>query len=194
MKSYKNKRYQPWVAVFLLLAAAVVVQGCKASGTTPFVVIRGEFLRSNVYVLPLEQEKITELLGYVKKGGNIKDTDTADFYNETYYKGLLDVLSKDKDGDGKFEMEDLFDMEKKKLEGRYILAGGAAQHFIPPKVNSIFDSRLKRPNTKSYHPFALADQGKNLWWVFYRKKGEHTTIEGVMATVPIFKDLQHFKK
>lgn len=176
--------------VFLVLAMAMLWQGCVKEETTPFVVVRGSSLRSDVYHLPLDKEKIPDLLNYIKKGGDVKGEGPVDFYNEEFYTGLLEVLTGDKDGDGNYEMGDLFDLK----EGIRVLNAESGKYFIMPVIYSIFDSRLKRPSVKSYRPFALADKDTNLWWIFYRQKGDPETVTGVMATVPIYKELDHYKK
>lgn len=181
--------------LFLMLIVVFLFQGCAPKveqrvSTTPFVMVRGSELRSDVFSLPLEKEEIPKLLDYIKRGGDIKGVGIVDFYNKEFYTALLNLLTADMDKDGKFELEDLFD----DVEGKRTLKAETGKYFVKPIIYSIFDSRLKRPSKKSFRPFALSDKGKNLWWIFYRQKGDPRHVISVMVTVPIYRELHHYEK
>jgi len=179
--------------IFFLLTVVFLFQACgpkEPVKTTPFVVVRGSELRSEIILLPLDEEAISGLLDYIKKGGDTKGTGPVDFYNESYYRGLLKLFTSDADNDGKFELEDLFD----DVEGERTFKSKTAKYFTGGIGYSVIDSRGKRPSKKSYRPFFLMEKEGNLWWIFYRKKGDVNHITGLMVTVPLFKKLRHFEK
>ena len=138
----------------------------------------------------MDEEAISCLLDYIKKGGDTKGTGPVDFYNESYYRGLLELFTSDANNDGKFELEDLFD----DVEGERTFKIETAKYFTGGIGYSVIDSRGKRPSKKSYKPFFLTEKEGNLWWIFYRKKGDVNHITGLMVTVPLFKKLRHFEK
>jgi len=179
--------------IFYFLSVLFIFHACgpkEAVKTTPFVVVRGSELRSEVIPLPLDNEAISGLLDYIKKGGDIKGAGPVDFYNESYYRGLLELFISDADNDGKFELGDLFN----DVEGERTFKSETAKYFSGGIGYSVIDSRSKRPSKKSYRPFFLTEKQGNLWWIFYRKKGNVNHITGLMVTVPLFKKLLHFEK
>jgi hypothetical protein len=191
-----NKKLSFAKSFIIIVSVIFAFQGCDPKpkqrvNTTPFAVVRGSELRSDLFKLPLEEKDIGKLLKYVKDGGDRKGVGPVDFYDKEFYTGLLNLLTADMDNDKKFELEDLFDNVDTENQS---LKENAKKFFVRPIVSSIIDSRLKRPSLRDDSPFALKDKDGNMWWIFYPQKGERSTIEFVMATVPIIRGIVHFKK
>jgi len=170
-----NRNLSRTRVILLLVLAIFVYVGC-CSKPTPIVVIRGSDLRSDLLSIPLSEVDRNALNDYLKKGGDRENEDTVSFYNEAFYKGLLDLLSNGE----KIEMIDLFYRDSK---GQWRLKESVKQWFKRPAVYGVYDSRCKRPSLKTTRPFSLFDG--HFWWVFYRKSGDSKWIREVLVTVPV---------
>ena len=176
-----NRNVSRTRVILLMVLAIFIYAGC-CSKPTPIVVIRGSDLRSDLLSLPLNNGDKDALKDYLEKGGDRGNEDTVSFYNEAFYKGLLDLLS----SDDKIEMNDLFIQEP---NGQWKLKDSAKQWFKQPVIYGVFDSRCKRPSLKVTMPFSLFDG--YLWWVFYRESGDLIWIKKVLVTVPVRGTVPH---
>jgi hypothetical protein len=176
-----NRNLSRTRVILLLVLAIFVYIGCCCK-PTPIVVIRGSDLRSDLLPLPLSEVDRNALNDYLKKGGDRENEDTVTFYSETFYKGVLDLLS----NDDKIEMDDLFVHEP---SGQWKLKDAVKQWFKRPAVYGVYDSRCKRPSLKTTRPFSLFDG--HFWWVFYRESGDSKWLRKVLVTVPVSGAVPH---
>lgn len=170
-----NRNLSRTRVILLMVLVIFIYAGC-CSKPTPIVVIRGSELRSDLLSLPLNNGDKDALKEYLKKGGDRENPDPVDFYDETFYTGLLNHLS----DDDKIEMLDLFYRDSK---GQWRLKESVKQWFKQSAVYGVYDSRCKRPSLKTTRPFSLFDG--HFWWVFYRKSGDSKWLRKVLVTVPV---------
>jgi len=177
-----NDRFSYGVRIAALTLLIIFVYGGCCTKSIPVVVIREFDLRSDLFSLPLSAGDRKTLDDFLKRGGDREVTGPIGFYDESFYSGLLGILS----DDDKVEMNDLFI----RVNGVYEMKDSVKKWFSKGPIYGVIDTREKRPSVKSTRPFSLFDG--NLWWVFYREDNDLVWLKKVLVTVPLQKKIKHY--
>jgi hypothetical protein len=177
----KRKHNHLKVRIIYVLVLIFLVQTACIYKHIPIVVVREKVLRFGPVPIPLNEEIKKELKNYIRTGGDTRNSGPVAFFltNETFYSGLLDLLSRK---DKKIEIENFFSKEK----GIYKIA---YKGFQAPIIYDIIDATMETPNEGSFGPLAVSDG--HLFWVFYRD--ENNNITELMVTVPFRQKIIHYE-
>jgi hypothetical protein len=178
----KRKSNYLKVRIIYFLLLIFLVQIACLYKQVPIVVIREKVLRFGPVPLPLKEQIKKELKNYIMAGGDTRNSGPVAFFltNETFYSGLLDLLSRK---DKKIEIEDLFLIEK----GIYKIA---YKGFHKPIIYDVIDATREKPIEESFGPIAMSDG--YLLWIFYRDKNNNIT--ELVLTVPYRQEIIHYGK
>jgi hypothetical protein len=84
------------VRIIYVLVLIFLVQTACIYKHIPIVVVREKVLRFGPVPIPLNEEIKKELKNYIRTGGDTRNSGPVAFFltNETFYSGLLDLLSR----------------------------------------------------------------------------------------------------
>ncbi len=167
----RNHNYLKIRIVYFLILIFLIQTACSYR-PVPIAVVREKVLRFGPAPLPLNESDQQDLKEFIRAGGDIRETDPADFYleNKTFYTGLLEHFSGE---DKKIKILDFFSKEK----GIYKIA---YEGFREPIVYDIIDATREKPTEGGFGPLAVSDG--HLWWIFYRN--QDNIITSLVVTLP----------